>query len=312
MGRSRSKPVAGPIYLGHRRVYILPTRRGLAFACALLFMLIASINYSLSLGYMLTFLLAGMAVVAMLHTYRNLVNLQISAGRAESVFAGESAPFHLHFANPGHYPRVAIELDCAAYQAYCDVPLHGSASVVLRVKAMRRGWLALPRIRLSTSYPLGLLRAWAFAHLDMRALIYPQPDRAQLSEMRSTAQSGTLRDGGSGTEDFYGLRPYQPGDSLRHIAWKSVAHNDLLLTKMFTAQAAAELVFDFERFPSAMDIEARLSRLTRWILLAEEANLRYGLQVPGTRLPPGNGEAHKHACLQVLALLGLPQSASGS
>lgn len=304
--RGRSKPTAGPIHLLHRRVYILPTRRGLAFACALMFMLIASINYSLSLGYMLTFLLTGMAIVAMLHTYRNLVHLSISAGRAEDSFAGEMAAFHVHLDNSKHFPRIAIEVECAGQHSLCDVPDQGGTTVVLRVKAPRRGWLQLPRLRLETRYPLGLLRAWAYAHPDMRALVYPRPDQGHLQEMRGAAHSGAQRESGSGSEDFAGLRTYQSGDNLRHVAWKSAAHSELLLTKMFSAQSAAELIFDFERLPASMDLEARVSRLTRWILLAEEAGLSYGLILPQQRFVPASGPAHQQQCLQALALLGLP------
>ena len=44
--------------------------------------------YQRSLGYILTFLLAGMGVVSILHTYRNLAHIAVSAGRVEPAFAG--------------------------------------------------------------------------------------------------------------------------------------------------------------------------------------------------------------------------------
>ena len=47
-----------------RNIYILPTRPGWMLAITLLVMLVGSINYQLNLGYMLTFLIAGAAVVA--------------------------------------------------------------------------------------------------------------------------------------------------------------------------------------------------------------------------------------------------------
>jgi uncharacterized protein (DUF58 family) len=306
--RGRSAPVAGPVSLVHRRVYILPTGRGLAFAFALLCMLVGSINYSLSLGYMLTFLLTGMCVVAMLHTYRNLVHLRVGAGRADPAFAGEEVRFELQLGSSGHYPRIALELKCEGAQAQADIPVRDETAVELRIHARRRGWQALPRIRVSTRYPLGLLEAWAYVHLDVRALIYPKPDRSTLEDIRHASRRGaTNAASGSGTDDFFGLRPYHLGDSLRHVAWKAAAHNDLLLTKTFTANADTELVFDYARLPAALDMEARVSRLTRWVLLAEEAGLSYGLVLPDTQFAPGSGAAHRYECLQALALLGLPQ-----
>src|SRR5690606_30974724 len=168
--RGRTPAVSGPVYLSHRRVYILPTRAGLAFAVSLLLMLIGSINYQLSLGYMMTFLLAGTATVAMLHTYRNLVHVRIEAGKVEDAFAGDEAYFHLHLHNPGHYERIALEVVGGRRIVHCDVPPRDSTEVRIALPSERRGWLALPRLVVRTQYPLGLYSAWSYAHLDMRAL----------------------------------------------------------------------------------------------------------------------------------------------
>ena len=58
-------PLSDTVTLTQRNVYILPTRPGFMLAGTLLVLLIASINYQLNLGYLLTFLLAGSAVVGM-------------------------------------------------------------------------------------------------------------------------------------------------------------------------------------------------------------------------------------------------------
>ena len=65
-------PERGEVVLVQRRIFILPTGAGITFAVVLLLMLTGSINYALSLGFILAFLLAGLAIVAMLHTFRNL------------------------------------------------------------------------------------------------------------------------------------------------------------------------------------------------------------------------------------------------
>ena len=88
-------PETGSIVLVQRRIFILPSRHGVLFVGALLLMLTGSINYSLSLGFILTFLLAALGVNAILHTYRNLARLRITAGRAAPVFAGDVARFTL-------------------------------------------------------------------------------------------------------------------------------------------------------------------------------------------------------------------------
>jgi hypothetical protein len=83
---------AAPIALHWRRIYILPTRHGLTFAFTLLLLFIGSVNYSLSLGYLLTFFLASIGIVAMLHTFCNLRGC-VCAGAPEPVFAGTTRHF---------------------------------------------------------------------------------------------------------------------------------------------------------------------------------------------------------------------------
>jgi uncharacterized protein (DUF58 family) len=298
----RAAPERGAVVLTQQRIYILPTRYGLLFGGALALMLVGSINYQLSLGYILTFLLAGMGVVSLLHTYRNLAHLAISAGRVEPAFAGGAVRFHLHLDNPGKFDRVAIQASFAAAADLFDVPVRSSAAATLALPALHRGWLQLPRVTIETRYPVGLCRAWSYVQPDMKALVYPRPDDSSLPPLTFIPEDGDAAHAGSGSEDFAALRPYQPGDSPRHIAWKSAAREQVLLTKVFAGRGASELWLDFTALPPALDLEARLSRLTRQVLLAEAQGVSYGLRLPGRELGPDLGESHCDACLKALAL----------
>ena len=298
----RAAPESGPVFLSQSRVYILPTRHGVLFGFALLLMLIGSINYQLSLGYMLTFLLAGMGVVSILHTYRNLAHLTISAGRVEPAFAGGVVRFHLHVDNPGKFDRVAITASFAAAGDTFDVPARGSTAATLPLPAVHRGWLQLPRVTVETRYPVGLFRSWSYVQPDMKALVYPRPDDSGLPPPLYVPDRGDAAHAGTGSDDFAALRPYQSGDSPRHIAWKSAAREQILLTKVFTGRGASELWLDLASLPPALGLEARLSQLTRQVLLAEEARIAYGLRLAGRELGPDLGESHCDACLKALAL----------
>jgi uncharacterized protein (DUF58 family) len=295
-------PETGTIFLAQRRVYILPTRHGLTFALALVLMLIGSINYNLSLGYVLTFLLAGIGVVSILHTFRNLAHLHVSGGRVEPVFAGETARFELHLENRRDVPRHSINLACSEGSTTCTVPAKQTETATVPVKAARRGWLQLPRVTLETRYPMGLFRAWAYVRPDVRAVVYPKPDESLLPLPRAVPDAGNAMNAGTGTDDFFGLRQYQTGDSPRHIAWKAVARSDTLLTKMFSGRASMDMWFDWNELPPELGTEARLSRLARWVLLAHASGLRYGVKMPGAELPLGSSDDHQQACLKALAL----------
>ena len=299
-------PERGKILLGHRRVYIVPTRMGWMFGASLAILLTGSINFALSLGFALTFLLAGLGLAAMVHTARNLARLAVSAGRCEPVFAGESAQFRLCLDNGEQFDRPAIlaRHQASGAQQVVGVAAGSMAEAVLEVPAARRGWLRLTRVMLETRFPLGLFRAWSYVEPDARCLVYPRPERSAPPPPSPDEAPGAARSLAPGNDDFSGLRAYQPSDSPRHVAWKAAARSGEMLTKQFTGDSAAELWLDWARLPANLGVEARLSRLTGWVLLAEKAGARYGLRLPGIELAPARGEAHCTACLQALALYG--------
>ncbi|MGH8686434.1 MAG: DUF58 domain-containing protein [Burkholderiales bacterium] len=300
-------PEPGRVVLGQRRVYILPTRLGWMFGATLAILLAGSINYALQLGFALTFLLAGVGLAAMVHTTRNLARLALSAGRAEPVFAGESAQFRLYLENPSRHDRPAILVRHAGSgsQVVVDLAASSTAEVTLGVPAPRRGWLALARVTLETRFPLGLFRAWSTVVPEARCLVYPRPERAPLPGSAPADDAGAQRPQSRGSEDFSGLRAYQLQDSPRHVAWKAAARSGELLTKQFAGATGAELWLDLADAPAALGLEARLSRLAGWILAAEQAGLRYGLRLPSLEREPDLGEVHRSACLQALALHAL-------
>ena len=302
----------GPVVLVHRRVFILPTGQGVLFALFLALMLAGSMNYNLSLGYVLTFLLATMAIVSILHTFRNLVHLRVFPGKPAAVFEGENAGFPVHLESHDAVPRLSIGVrpKAGGEPVYADVPPCGVGQVILRVPAPRRGWLRPGLLRVTTRFPLGLFYAWSNVELDTRCLVYPKPDASRLPLPMLEPRSGTGSEFGAGEEDFAGMRPYRPGDSPRHIAWKAVAQERGLLTKQFSGQGEAELWLDWN-LAAGLDTEARLSRLTRWVLDAHRADATYGLRIPGTVVAPDRGEAHREHCLQILALYGLDPQGEG-
>lgn len=297
---------SGSITLTQRRIFIMPTRQGIGLAFVLVLMLLGDINYNLSLGYVLTFLLAMMAVMSMLHAFRNLVQLEIRPGRAGPVFCGETAHFPLYFRTPGRQPRHQLWLRDGKDAAITfDVPTQQETEVAFPLAAARRGWLQSGRLTLYTEFPLGLFHAWSYLHFDTRCLVYPKPlDDAPLPP--GDAPDGSGKRSIAGDDDFAGLRGYVEGDALPRIAWKAYARERGLQVKQFSAQAGEELWLDFSDAPDA-DTETRLARMTRWVLDAEAQGLRYGLRLPDEELPPGSGAAQRDECLRRLALFGVPE-----
>ena len=300
-----------PIVLTQRRIFILPTGAGILFVIVLAVMLIGAINYTLSLGHALVFLLAGLGLAAMVHTFRNLRGLSITPGRAIPVHAGEIARFPLHLGNTRREARRSLGFRFeSGEEAFADVPAEGVASVSIPCPASKRGVLDPGRITLATRYPLGLFRAWSYPHPALSCVIYPQPIERPLPPPTSVDNPGIAR-GDSGDEDFAGLRVRNPSDPPRHIAWKAVARSvDAypLLVKHFAGGAGEELWLTWELTVEEGDIETRLSILAGWVLAAENAQLSYGLSLPDQYVQPAIGAAHRERCLEILALFGHEKS----
>lgn len=296
-------PEPGVIVLVQRRVFILPTRQGLFFGVVLLVMLTGSINYTLGLGFVLTFLLGALGVNAMIHTFRNLANLRITAGRSQPVFAGDIAQFTVNLQNEADTDRYAIGLTQNRIDAaFVDVPARATLPASIGVPAARRGVLRPGRLTLFTRFPLGLYYAWSYLELEMRCLVYPRPAQPGLPLPPATANTGAGAEHGRGQEDFSGLRQYHVGDSPRHIAWKAAARDQGLLTKQFSGRADTELWLDWTQLPAPLGVEERLSHLARWVLDAHAAGISYGLKIPGRTVGLAAGEAQRDLCLETLAL----------
>ncbi len=299
-------PETTPIYLAQRRVYILPTKMGIYFAVMMLVMLLGAVNYNNSLAYALTFLLASIFFIAILHTYRNLLHLSIDVGHSSAVFCGDTAQLPVLLDNRRNAARYAVKLGLREQQhVTIDVPGDQIQRYDLPLKTTQRGLHVTPRIMLETSFPLGMFRAWAYAQRDVQYWVYPTPDQHHSLPREAGFQVNLQGDRGNGADDFAGLRNYHAGDSLRHIHWKTVARGQGMQTKQFGGDKANELWLDWDSLLQ-LATEARLSRLTRWVLDANSAQLNYGLRLPGIQIPPGAGLAHQQQCLQALALYDVP------
>jgi uncharacterized protein (DUF58 family) len=293
----------GSIVLVQRGIFILPSRYGLLYIGALFLMLTGAVNYNLSLGFVLTFLLAALGINSILHTFRNLAQLRIAPGRAQPVYAGDRARFMLAIDNPGALDRFSIGITARDGETiYTDVPARRSVTISVAIPAPRRGILMPGRLTVWTQYPLGLCRAWAYAKPEVRCVVYPRPEAAHIPLPLPAAHAGLGMAHGSGQEDFAGLRSYHPGDSPRQIAWKAAARGQGLLTKQFSGRADTELWLDWRATPDTLGVEGRLSRLARWVIDAHTEGISFGLRLPGVSVPPAPGNAQHDRCLEALAL----------
>jgi uncharacterized protein (DUF58 family) len=295
-----------PLAVNARRVYILPTRAGFAFAALVFVMLLAGLNYANSVALMITFALAGFGMIAMHLCHRNLVGIALRDVATVDAFAGEHGLIKLTLDNAADTPRIGIEAATDdTERVTVDVRAAGSARADLAWPLERRGRVVTDRIKLSTAFPFGLFRAWTWVHLRVAVIAWPVP-RGRREPPPEAATGGNAPSvHRAGDEEWAALREFRAGDSPRHVAWAAYARGRGLLVKVYQAPAAHHRVFDLARVPDA-DLEARLEQLSAWVEGAHARGERYGLKLGPQSLAPEGGAKHREHCLRELALYGDP------
>lgn len=291
-----------PLTLPGRRIYIVPSGLGIAFALMLFAMFIGAMNYANNLALGLTFLLGSLALTAMHYAHRNLSGTLIRSATSEPVFAGDTAKFHVALENTAPLDRheLTVANDYGIAQAL-RVPANGRAVFELQMPAPRRGLLTLDHFEIVTRHPFGLFRAWSHLHMNLTCVVYPKPSPRGLTPPPVETDTGGAQDSLRGDEEFAGMRPFQPGDSPRRIAWKAYAREQGLQVKMYAGTAVTSHIFDWDAL-TGLGTEARLSQLCRWIEDAYAEGRAFALKLPNQDIPANIGPAHRQRCLTALAL----------
>ena len=298
------KPETLPIALDRKRIYVLPTRHGLLVGALLLAMLLGALNYNNNPALMLAFLLLAVAHNSVVMAHLQLSGLRITALHAEPVHAGETLALRLRI-DTGARSREGVVIEApngslAALEA--EAAAHSDAELELFVPAVRRGLVDLGRLRISTTRPLGLARAWSWWRPATRVLVYPALEAGAPPLPGDGGEGETLAQARRSGEDIHHLRDYRDGDAPRQIAWKASARLDRLVVREYEAQAGRDIELEWQALRH-LPRERRISRLARWVIDAERSGRRYRLSLPTERLGPARGTEHRHACLRALALM---------
>lgn len=302
--RTAEVDTSGRISITPRQIYIVPTRFGLVFAIMLVAMLVGSNNYEINLGFVLTFLLAGIGHAVMLQSWRNLSRLEITPVSVASVFCGDTAKFVVVLHNNRPINRSAIQLMIDNDPSMLDLAANSKQQIICNKTATHRGYLSPDRWTVFSFFPTNLFYCWAYFNTNQQCIVYPRPidhtiPISQLFESSFLDQFDQINQ--TDSLDFFGHRKHQPGDSLKHIDWKALARSRGKLTKQFNNVKQDDVWIRWEHV-KAPDIEEKLSVLSRAVLQLTNINYQFGLSIPGTAIEPDTGKSHQHTCLTALAV----------
>lgn len=299
---NRRIPPVREVTLNQRRIFIFLSRQGGMAGLVVLALFVGGINYANNLLLGLCFFLGKLFVVVIHHTYANLSGLRIAAVVARPAFAGEDAAFVLRLDDVRGRDHESLLIEWEG-QVLSVEWVQGVTEVTVPLPTSKRGWYRPSRLRLSSLYPVGFIRAWTWLDLDMAAIVYPYPEPSELAPVGAGSDGKGETRRIRGHDDFEGLKGFVPGDPLAHVSWKHLARGQGMLTKLYAGEESGSDVLDWDAL-QGMPIETRLSRLTWWVLMLAQQGRTYGLRLPGKELPLGDGMEHRDACLRSLALFG--------
>ncbi len=305
-----------------RRVYILPTRHGVALAALVIAMLVGGLNYNSNLALAFAFFMVSLVLVAMHHCNRNLLGLGIDVNLETDAFAGADAVFEFMLRNDSALERCDIDVrvgdpnpiapgaaPARAAQTAVSVGAQSQAPLRVAVPVARRGIIQWSQFEVRTRHPFSWFRAWSYVQAPLTAFVAPPPRGARPLPSRAAAAGNSPHAAARGEEDFAGLRAYAPGVALKHMAWKVLARGAEPAVRLYTDLGAQPEWLEWSAL-EGLDTESRLAQLCRWILECESGGSRpYGLRIPGVEIAPGRGRAHRSRCLRALAAHGAPPRA---
>lgn len=321
----RRVPKTTQTTLNIHNIYIFLSREGVLYAVVIAITFIAGINYANNLVLGLCFLMASLLIITIHYTFAHLANLQVKLIDVQPTQVGDYLEVRLQLASASSRPHRQIRISLGDDNRDLTAPLPPNMQVIadqtptagqtlsqvqaaqtvrLFLRAEKRGRMALPRLTVSTVYPLGILRAWSYVFLDAEGWVYPRPlaydTAAQAFSVHADAENANQTQ--VGLTDFDQLDNYQRGESLSRISWAHVARGQGLLTKRFAEPVGQQQVLDYYQMPAPTH-EERLAQLRFGLDTLQQAQVAYRL-----RLPDGEGEFGQGMAFYQENLLRLAQT----
>lgn len=297
-------PLSSSVQLTQKRIFIFPNKIGWLYLVFLVLLFVTGTNYQNNLVLSIAFIMVSVFITTIIATYQNLSALIIKASACESVFVGDSVKLPITVENPNKTAKVGLLMTFKQSQPQSILTVNSEQRVSLLFVPAQRGYLQVPRIKLYSVYPLGLLTCWSWLRLEFNGLVYPQPIDYPFQATMSDQGADQANSTSPGQDEFDGLKIYQKGDSLKRVAWRQYAKSQQLMTKKYVNFQVDKRSLDWHAL-TGMETEMRLQVLTGWLIKCHQQKSEFSLILPHVVFPLASGEAHFKNCLKALALFNL-------
>ncbi len=285
--------VAGQTRLNQSKILIFIFGQGYVYVALILISFMAGINYANNLILGFCFLIAAILWMSFYITFKQLHELDIEIIYPEVGQLEQHVGLQLHITQPHAALRyLKIQADGLTQ----TLAVQQSQQVLqLYFYPQQRGYFEFPTIKIYSSYPFGLVRAWSYLYLSQGVWIAPKVDHlTQLSQQHAHSNSDEL-------EEFRELRHFVDGDAIQLVSWKHAAQGQGLLVKVFDHQQDQQHIHIDYVHIAAANHEQKLSIMMAMLERCEQCQCGYRLSLPKAQLPFGQGQQQGIMARQLLA-----------
>lgn len=298
---NRRMPAANEQTLSHRSIFILPSGFGILWSLLVVLLFLFGTNYQNNLVIGMALLLASIFISTILHSYRNLAGLTVTATGEAYSYAGQQLSIPIKLSANKPLFQLQLSYQTANPLRVAQVTTEPQTRLVAFDTTIR-GQRDPGRLRIESRYPLGLCRVWSWLDLNTSHSVFPAHSAGSVAlTALDDATAGTSGSDLHGVDEYAGLRNYIPGESLKQVAWKQWAQERGMLSKEFSQPAGEPIWLSLSEQLSGERLEQQLSVLSYQVdQLAKQPHRPWGLTLDGKRLGPNIGNAHRIACLAAL------------
>lgn len=316
---TKRNPLKKQQRLTQQNLFIFPSLLGASYLLVILILWLLGTNYNNNLILALAYLMISIILISIFHTFMNMRGLQVKATPIAPVYSGDTAFIEYLFEREDSKLHQGIIISWQPFkidghsQENIEIDEHAldwqkekQGKVVLPEKTHYRGRHQPSRLRVKSYYPLGLLKCWSDVAVAAPIIVYPQPVEYKKTTSQSDTDQGQTQSKQPNSitnaeQEFQGLKNYNEGETMTHIAWKQYARSGVLYKKDYFTSNSQSLDLDWQHY-DGVEAERRLQHLTYRAQQLHANDIAFRLLLPDLVIEAGSGEQHLKQVLTALAL----------